>query len=79
MTPFLAQRRPDAKKGEEKSGEKQQGEMSNERAEKQEMTAEEAKQLLEALRQDERMVIPIPQQPRGRMATPDNSTKGKTW
>jgi Ca-activated chloride channel family protein len=69
----------DAKEGDEKSGEKQQGEMSNARAEKQEMTAEEAKQLLEALRQDERMVIPIPQQPRGRMATPDNSTKGKTW
>ena len=69
----------DAKEGDEKSGEKQQGEMSNARAEKQEMTAEEAKQLLEALRQDERMVSPIPQQPRGRMATPDNSTKGKTW
>jgi Ca-activated chloride channel family protein len=69
----------DAKEGDEKSGEKQQGEMSNARAEKQEMTAEEAKQLLEALRQDERMVIPIPQQPRGRMATPVNSTKGKTW
>ena len=69
----------DAKEGDEKSGERQQGEMSNARAEKQEMTAEEAKQLLEALRQDERMVIPIPQQPRGRMATPDNSTKGKTW
>jgi Ca-activated chloride channel family protein len=69
----------DAKEGGEKSDEKQQGEMSNERAEKQEMTAEEAKQLLEALRQDERTVIPIPQQPRGRFATPDNSTKGKTW
>ena len=69
----------DAKEGGEKSDEKQQGEMSNERAEKQEMTAEEAKQLLEALRQDERTVIPIPQQPRGRLATPDNSTKGKTW
>jgi Ca-activated chloride channel family protein len=69
----------DAKEGDEKSGEKQQGEMSNARAEKQEMTAEEAKQLLEALRQDERTVIPIPQQPRGRLATPDNSTKGKTW
>ena len=69
----------DTKAGDGKSGEKQQGEMSNARAEKQEMTAEEAKQLLEALRQDERMVIPIPQQPRGRMATPDNSTKGKTW
>jgi Ca-activated chloride channel family protein len=69
----------DAKEGDGKSGEKQQGEMSNERAEKQEMTAEEAKQLLEALRQDERTVIPIPQPQRGRFATPDNSTKGKTW
>jgi hypothetical protein len=35
--------------------------------------------LLEALRQDERTVIPIPQQPRQRRLTPDNSTKGKTW
>ena len=69
----------DAKAGEEKSGEKQQGEMSNERAQKQEMTPEEAKQLLEALRQDERTVIPIPQQRRSRFLTPDNSTKGKTW
>lgn len=69
----------DAEEGDGKPGEKQEGEMSNERAEKQEMTAEEAKQLLETLRQDERTVIPIPQQPRGRFATPDNSTKGKTW
>jgi Ca-activated chloride channel family protein len=69
----------EAKEGDEKSGEKQQGEMSNERAQKQEMTPEEAKQLLEALRQDERTVIPIPQQRRTRFATPDNSTKGKTW
>ncbi len=69
----------DTKEDDGKPGEKQQGEMSNERAEKQEMTAEEAKQLLEALRRDERTVIPIPQQPRGRLATPDNSTKGKTW
>ncbi|MEY3896419.1 MAG: hypothetical protein RLZZ214_1939, partial [Verrucomicrobiota bacterium] len=69
----------DAKEGEEKSGEKQQGEMSNERVQKQEMTPEEAKQLLEALRQDERTVIPIPQPQRTRFSTPDNSTKGKTW
>ncbi len=70
--------------GEPKGGEESKdGEpretMSNERGEKQEMTAEEARQLLEALRDDERTVIPIPQQPRGRFATPDNSTKGKTW
>lgn len=74
-----AQEAKDSKEGEEKSGEKQQGEMSNERAQKQEMTPEEAKQLLEALRQDERTVIPIPQPRRTRFATPDNSTKGKTW
>ena len=53
--------------------------MSNERVQKQEMTPEEAKQLLEALRQDERTVIPIPQPRRTRFSTPDNSTKGKTW
>ena len=43
------------------------------------MTPEEAKQLLEELRSDERTVIPIPQQRRTRTLTPDNSTKGKTW
>ena len=64
---------------EAKDGEKSQGEVSNERAAKQEMTPEEAKQLLEALRQDERTVIPIPRQRQSRFATPDNSTKGKTW
>lgn len=53
--------------------------MSNERSQKPQMTPEEAKQLLEALRQDERTVIPIPPQQRGRFLTPDNSTKGKTW
>ncbi len=69
----------DAEKSEEKSAEQQPGEMSNERAQKQEMTPEEAKQLLEALRQDERTVIPIAPQRRTRYATPDNSTNGKTW
>lgn len=69
----------DAKEGDAKPGEKPAGEMSNERSAKQEMTPAEAKQLLEALRQDERMVIPIPQPQRTRFATPDNSTKGKTW
>ena len=69
----------DSKDSEAKDGEKSQGEVSNERAAKQEMTPEEAKQLLEALRQDERTVIPIPRQRQSRFATPDNSTKGKTW
>ena len=67
------------KEGSEKSGDEKEGTMSNERNQKQEMTPEEAKQLLEALRQDERTVIPIPQQRRSRLLTPDNSTKGKTW
>ncbi len=68
----------DSKKDDEKQGEKK-GEMSNERAQKQEMTQEEAKQLLDALRQDKRTVVPIQPQRRGRFLTPDNSTKGKTW
>ncbi len=67
------------KKDEAKPGEKQEGSMSDERPQKQEMTAEEAKQLLDALRQDERTVIPIPQPQRTRFKNPDNSTKGKTW
>lgn len=67
------------KKDEGKPGEKQEGSMSNERPEKQQMTAAEAKQLLDALRQDERTVIPIPQPQRTRFKNPDNSTKGKTW
>jgi len=63
-----------------KEGEKQEGTMSEARGERQEMSAEEAKQLLEALRQDERTVVPIPQpQRRSRYVTPENSTKGKTW
>ncbi len=67
------------KDGAEKPGEQQAGEVSNERVQKQEMTPEEARQLLDALRQDERTVIPIPQPRRTRFNTPDNSTKGKTW
>jgi hypothetical protein len=43
-----------------------------------EMTEEEAKQLLQSLRHEERQVIPIPQQNR-RDGKTDNTTKGKTW
>lgn len=68
-----------SKKGEEKPGAEKEGSISNERVQKQEMTAEEAKQLLETLREDERTVIPIPQPQRTRFSTPDNSTNGKTW
>ena len=67
------------KEGAEKPGEKQEGEVGSERSEKQEMTPEEAKQLLEALRQDERTVIPIPPPPRTRFKAQDNTIKGKTW
>ena len=67
------------KEGDEKPGEDKGGTMSNERPQKQEMTPEEARQLLEALRQDERTVIPIQPQRRTRFNTPDNSTNGKTW
>ncbi len=58
---------------------KEEGTMSNERAQRKEMTPEEAKQLLEALKSDERTVIPIEPQRRSRYLTPDNSVKGKTW
>jgi Ca-activated chloride channel family protein len=69
----------DQKEGAEKPGDKEGESVGDERVQKQEMTPEEAKQLLEALRSDERTVIPIPQQRRSRFSTPDNSTKGKTW
>ena len=68
----------DQQAADEQSKNKQEA-MSNERAAKQEMTPEEAKQLLESLRQDEPTVIPIPPQKRARFSSPDNSTKGKTW
>lgn len=65
-----AQQEPAEKEGEE------QGQQAGQRAEAREMTAEEAKQLLESLRHEERRVIPIPQRRDGKT---DNTTKGKTW
>lgn len=41
-----------------------------------EMTEQEAQQLLDSLRHEERRVIPIPQRRDGKT---DNTTKGKTW
>ncbi len=58
----------EGKEGEPSVGEKAQ--------QPREMTAEEAKQLLESLRHEERRVIPIPQRRDGKT---DNTTKGKTW
>ncbi len=70
--------KPDpAKEGEEKDGEKPEGSISNERPVKDQMTPEEARQMLETLRGDERVVIPIPQRPNN--TREDNTTKGKTW
>lgn len=44
------------------------------------MTAEEAKQLLNMMRGEQRTVIPIERPPqRGRFIDPNNTTKGKTW
>lgn len=74
--------KPGEKPGEPKpdpAGAEKQTAASEERGGKKEMTPQEARQLLEALRQDERTVIPIPQpQQRGPRAQ-DNTTKGKTW
>jgi len=55
------------------------GSFSEERREPGEMSKEEAAQLLEALRQDERSVIPLPDARTHRQAVPNNTTKGKTW
>ena len=44
------------------------------------MTAEEAKQLLNMMRGEQRTVIPMERPPqRGRFIDPNNTTKGKTW
>jgi Ca-activated chloride channel family protein len=73
----------DKQAGEQEAGEKDAdgkdaGAIEEARAQKQEMTPEEAKQLLDSLRSDERMVVPIPQPQRGRFTT-DQTIKGKTW
>jgi Ca-activated chloride channel homolog len=75
---------PSGKPGEENENKEQQGDQQaegvpEERGEKKEMSPEEARRLLEALRGDERTVIPIPPPQQGRLARPDNTTKGKTW
>jgi Ca-activated chloride channel family protein len=72
------QKNGESKPGEPKPGEVPAGEIGEERGQRQEMTAEEARQLIEALRNDNRTVVPIPQNPRGRFTT-DSTTKGKTW
>ena len=72
-----AQKEAASKEGEQKEGENENGSISNERPVKDQMTPEEARQLLETLRGDERTIIPIPQ--RTGNSRDDNTTKGKTW
>jgi Ca-activated chloride channel homolog len=70
------------KDGEKKDGvEAKQQSAAEERRDANEMNAEEARRLLKALRQEERMVIPIDQPPpqQRRMQDRNNTTKGKTW
>ncbi|MAS92838.1 MAG: hypothetical protein CMO55_06535 [Verrucomicrobiales bacterium] len=52
---------------------------SEERRNPGEMSKEEAAQLLEALKSDERSVLPLPDQGQYRRSVPDNTTNGKTW
>ncbi|MCF7674227.1 MAG: VWA domain-containing protein [Akkermansiaceae bacterium] len=59
----------------ENPSEQKDGETAQQQA--RQMTEEEAKQLLESLRHEERTVIPIPQ--RQRNGKTDNTTRGKTW
>ena len=70
--------------GAEKDGaKKESGEKSSTEERRQlqpkQMTAEEAKQLMNMMRGEERTVIPIEPRPRGRYQDPNNTTKGKTW
>lgn len=60
---------------EEPAGEAGAGGAEEAQERNEEMTPGEALQLIESLRDDERMVIPIPR----RTGKTDNTTKGKTW
>jgi Ca-activated chloride channel family protein len=65
-------------KAEEGKDPKDQQQQQAQAMQPREMTQEEAMQLLQSLRHEERQVIPIPQQNR-RDGKIDNTTKGKTW
>ncbi|MES2468873.1 MAG: VWA domain-containing protein [Verrucomicrobiota bacterium] len=71
--------------GEQKDGPPKQGEEKSSTEERRQvqqkqMTAEEAKQLLNMMRGEQRTVIPMERPPqRGRFIDPNNTTKGKTW
>ncbi|MDF1812157.1 MAG: hypothetical protein P1V20_08080, partial [Verrucomicrobiales bacterium] len=69
------QQQPD--KPTDQSGEAPQ--FSEERRQPGEMSREEAAQMLEALLDDERSVIPLPDRNAYRRSVPNNTTRGKTW
>ena len=74
----------EAEGGEEKDGDKKQDKEKSSTEERRlmkptQMTAEEAKQLMNMMRREERTVIPIEPPSRRRFLDPNNTTKGKTW
>ncbi len=76
------QQAAEAKEGGKDSKEQQieEGSASEERRTPGEMTKMEARQLLQALKGDQRTVIPLERpDPRRRFRDPNNSIKGKTW
>jgi Ca-activated chloride channel homolog len=73
----------EGEEGQEKDGTKTEKEKSSTEERRQvkpmQMTKEEAQQLMNMMKGEERTVIPIPQQPRRNYLDPNNTTKGKTW
>jgi Ca-activated chloride channel family protein len=68
------------KEGTPKPGEEKSSTDERRQVQQKQMTAEEAKQLLNMMRGEQRTVIPMERPPqRGRFIDPNNTTKGKTW
>ena len=68
------------KEGAPKQGEEKSSTEERRQVQQKQMTAEEAKQLLNMMRGEQRTVIPMERPPqRGRFLDPNNTTKGKTW
>ena len=67
-------------KEDEKNQQGEQADISEERQQPGEMTKMEARQMLQALRRDERTVVPLERaDPRRRLRDPNSTIKGKTW
>ena len=69
------------KEQQDQQGEEQQTQngINEERRAPGEMSKQEAAQLLEALKQDEQTVVPLPNMNQYRRSVPNNTTQGKTW